>query len=104
MCLLSGGNIDVSFIQCIIEQGLVSRHRRLRFTVTLLDRPGSLGKLLNDIAALGANILSVEHDRLTAGLNPNEIDVHVSCEVGDKAHGDRVRSQLIQSGYHVKID
>ena len=104
VCLLSGGNIDVSFIQCIIEQGLVARSRRLRFTVTLLDRPGSLGKLLNDIAALGANILSVEHDRLTAGLNPNEIDVHVSCEVGDKAHGDRVRSQLIQSGYHVKID
>ena len=104
MCLLSGGNIDVSFIQCIIEQGLVSRHRRLRFTVTLLDRPGSLGKLLNDIAALGANILSVEHDRLTAGLNPNEIDVHVSCEVGGKEHGDRVLDQLIQNGYHVKID
>ena len=102
--LLSGGNIDVSFIQCIIEQGLVSRHRRLRFTVTLLDRPGSLGKLLNDIAALGANILSVEHDRLTAGLNPNEIDVHVSCEVGGKEHGDRVLDQLIQNGYHVKID
>ena len=104
VCLLSGGNIDVSFIQCIIEQGLVSRHRRLRFTVTLLDRPGSLGKLLNDIAALGANILSVEHDRLTAGLNPNEIDVHVSCEVGGKEHGDRVLDQLIQTGYHVKID
>ena len=34
VCLLSGGNIDVSFIQCIIEQGLVSRHRRLRFTTT----------------------------------------------------------------------
>ena len=104
VCLLSGGNIDVSFIQCIIEQGLVSRHRRLRFTVTLLDRPGSLGKLLNDIAALGANILSVEHDRLTAGLNPNEIDVHVSCEVGGKEHGDHVLDQLIQTGYHVKID
>ena len=104
VCLVSGGNIDVSFIQCIIEQGLVSRHRRLRFTVTLLDRPGSLGKLLNDIAALGANILSVEHDRLTAGLNPNEIDVHVSCEVGGKEHGDHVLDQLIQTGYHVKID
>ena len=104
VCLLNGGNIDVSFIQCIIEQGLVSRHRRLRFTVTLLDRPGSLGKLLNAIAALGAIILSVEHDRLTAGLNPNEIDVHVSCEVGGKEHGDRVLDQLIQNGYHVKID
>ena len=79
-------------------------HRSGRLDNVLDGLFGSLGKLLNDIAALGANILSVEHDRLTAGLNPNEIDVHVSCEVGDKAHGDRVRGQLIQSGYHVKID
>ena len=103
VCLLSGGNIDVSFIQCIIEQGLVSRHRRLRFTVTLLDRPGSLGKLLNDIAALGANILSVEHDRLAAGLNPNEIDVHVSCEVGGEAHGKNVVAELKNKGYQLNI-
>lgn len=46
----------------------------------------------------------MEHDRLTAGLNPNEIDVHVSCEVGGKEHGDHVLDQLIQTGYHVKID
>lgn len=37
-------------------------------------------------------------------LNPNEIDVHVSCEVGGKEHGDRVLDQLIQNGYHVKVD
>lgn len=47
VCLLSGGNIDVSFIQCIIAQGLVARNRRLKFTATLLDKPGSLVKLLN---------------------------------------------------------
>ena len=104
VCLLSGGNIDVSFIQCIIEQGLVSRHRRLRFTVTLLDRPGSLGKLLNDIAALGANILSVEHDRLTAGLNPNEIDVRVSCEVGGKEHGERLLRALGDKGFKISLN
>ena len=27
VCLLSGGNIDVSFIQCIIAQGLVARNK-----------------------------------------------------------------------------
>lgn len=103
VCLLSGGNIDVSFIQCIIEQGLVSRHRRLKFTVTLLDKPGSLSRLLNDVAALGANILSVEHDRLSAGLNPNETNVHIACEVGGRAHGDNVVSELKNKGYNLKI-
>ena len=104
VCLLSGGNIDVSFIQCIIEQGLVSRHRRLKFTVTLLDKPGSLGRLLNDVAALGANILSVEHDRLSAGLNPNETNVHIACEVGGEAHGENVVAELKNKGYNLDIN
>lgn len=103
VCLLSGGNIDVSFIQCIIEQGLVSRHRRLKFTVTLLDKPGSLSRLLNDLAALGANILSVEHDRLSAGLNPNETNVHIACEVGGRAHGENVVAELKNKGYNLNI-
>ena len=101
VCLLSGGNIDVSFIQSIIEQGLVSRHRHLKFTVTLLDKPGSLGALLNYIAACGANILSVQHDRLTAGLNPNETDVHIACEVGGKEHGEAVIADLRSKGFKI---
>ena len=104
VCLLSGGNIDVSFIQCIIAQGLFARHRRIRFTVTLLDRPGTLSNLLNDIASLGANILSLEHDRLSAGLNPNETNVHVACEVGGEEHGKKVLDELKAKGFKVKID
>ena len=74
VCVLSGGNIDVSFIQCIIEQGLVARNRRISFTVTLLDRPGSLARMLDVIAAARANILTVEHDKLSLGLNPQRDD------------------------------
>ena len=103
VCLLSGGNSAVSFIQCSIEQGLVSRHRRLKFTATLLDKPGSLSRLLNDVAALGANILSVEHDRLSAGLNPNETNVHIACEVGGRAHGENVVAELKNKGYNLNI-
>lgn len=103
-CLLSGGNIDVSFIQSVIEQGLVSRHRRLKFTVTLLDKPGSLVKLLDVIASLGANILSVDHDKLSAGLNPNETNVHIACEVGGKEHGECIFSELKKLGFKISID
>ena len=63
VCLLSGGNIDVSFIQNIIEQGLFARHRRMKFSVTLLDRPGSLVKMLSIIAEAGANILGRQSPR-----------------------------------------
>lgn len=103
VCVMSGGNIDVSFIQSIIERGLVARHRRIQFTVPLLDRPGSLAKLLGVISAAGANILAVQHDKLSEVLNPNETDVHIVCEVGGAEHGESLMAQLRASGYCVQL-
>lgn len=104
VCLLSGGNIDVSFIQNIIEQGLVARNRRLKFIAKLIDRPGSLVQLLNVLAQAGANVLTVQHDKLMLGLNPNETYVRIACEVGGKAHGSLVMSELKNHGYQVETD
>lgn len=101
VCLLSGGNIDVSFIQSIIEQGLVARHRRVKFSVKLVDRPGSLVKLLNIVARLGANILTVQHDKLRAGLHPNETNVEIACEVGGKDEADALLNGLRENGYEI---
>ena len=104
VCVLSGGNIDVSFIQSIIERGLVARHRRIKFVVTLVDRPGSLMQMLGVISSAGANILQLEHDKLSEGLNPNETNVHVSLEVGGEAHGDAVICALREKGYVVESE
>lgn len=104
VCILSGGNIDVSFVQSIIEQGLFSRHRRLKFTATLLDRPGSLVKLLNVIAAQGGNILTVEHDKLHTGLNANETTVHIVCEAGGEAHGNAIIQALQEGGFSIAVN
>lgn len=103
VCVMSGGNIDVSFIQSIIERGLVARHRRMKFKVKLLDKPGSLVQLLNVIADAGANVLAVVHDKLNFDLNPNETVVHISCEVGGETHGNALIDALTEKGYQVKI-
>ena len=104
VCVLSGGNIDVSFVQSIIEQGMVARHRRIRFTARLLDKPGSLVQILSILADSGANILTIEHDKLAAGLKPDETSVHIACEVGGKAHGDAVLKALREQGYEVEVN
>lgn len=103
VCVLSGGNIDVSFVQSIIEQGLVARHRRIKFYVKLVDRPGSLVQLLNVIADVGANVLTVKHDKLNPSLKPNETIVRIDCEVGGKNHGDALIRRLTQQGYNVEV-
>lgn len=103
-CVLSGGNIDVSFIHRIIEIGLVARQRKLKFCTTLLDIPGSLEHLSRVLAGANANIVMVQHDRLNAELNPNEAIIHIACEVSGKAHGEKVIKTLEKNGYKVIIE
>lgn len=104
VCVLSGGNIDVSMIPKIVEQGLVSRHRRLKFYTRLTDAPGSLMGLLQVIADSGANIMTIGHDRLCASLLPSEILVHIACEVGGKAHAEKLVTTLCDRGYVITIE
>jgi len=39
---LSGGNIDVTMLSVIIEKGLVNSKRKMKLSVVMVDRPGSL--------------------------------------------------------------
>ena len=104
VCLMSGGNVDVSFLQNIIEQGLVARNRRLKFVATLSDRPGSLVQLLSILAEKRANVISVQHDQLYRRLNPGQTSVHVVCEVGGAEHGQAVVQAIADTGVEVEVE
>ena len=104
VCVLSGGNIDVGFVHRIIEQGLVSRGRRLRFTTKLSDKPGALGHLLLHLSDGGANIISIEHDKLSPDLGPTDTLVHIACEVGGTAHGQALLASLKEQNYQIILD
>ena len=104
VCLMSGGNVDVSFLQNIIEQGLVARNRRLKFVATLADRPGSLVQLLNVLAEKRANVISISHDQLYRRLNPGQTNVHVICEVGGAEHGQACIDAISAMGVEVEIE
>ncbi len=101
VCVMSGGNIDVSFITRIIELGLSSRGRKIKFRATLLDIPGSLEHLSRILKDNNANIIMVQYDRMSADLDPNEAIIHIACEVGGKEHGAKVLKALEAKGYKV---
>ncbi len=99
VCLLSGGNIDVSFIHKIIEKGLVSRGRQIRLSVVLADKPGSLENVSGILAKGGANVIAIQYDRVDAGLSLNETILHITCEVSGPEHGKKIVSALLDAGY-----
>ena len=104
VCVLSGGNIDVSMIHKIVQKGLITRGRQMQFSATVSDYPGSLKQFLSVVAECGASIIAVNHDRLNAKLNLNEANLHVACEVSGLEHGKKLIDELEQNGYKIVLE
>ena len=100
-CVISGGNIDVNFIARIIERGLVKTGRRVIITTRVLDRPGSLQRLLAAIATNRGNVLYVHHDRIQHDVPLGQAKVQVSLETRDEAHTQEILAALTAEGYCV---
>ncbi|HEY2315151.1 MAG TPA: threonine ammonia-lyase [Streptosporangiaceae bacterium] len=99
--VLSGGNIDPLLLSKVLRHGLSAAGRFLAFRCRLPDRPGALATLLMEIAALGANVLDVVHERVTADLSVDEAEVNLHLETRGPEHTDSVIAQLRKSGYTV---
>jgi threonine dehydratase len=102
VCLVvSGGNIDVSLLDRIIERGLARSGRLLRLSVPLLDRPGALAGLSAAVGQLGANILHIVHDRLARDLPITQSRVLLSLETRGGAHNKMIIADLRRRGYRL---
>jgi threonine dehydratase len=101
VAVLSGGNIDPLLLMKVIRHGLAAAGRYLHFWVRIPDRPGGLATLLKELAALDANVLDVVHERTSAHLHLDEVEVAMQVETRGPPHAERVLSRLRECGYHV---
>ena len=101
VAVLSGGNVDPLLLMKVIRHGLAAAGRYLFFRVRIPDLPGGLAKLLNELADVEANVLDVVHERTSANLSLNEVEVAVQVETRGSPHAQRVLDRLRECGYHV---
>ena len=99
--VLSGGNVDSLVLLRIIRFGLASAGRYLTLAVRMPDRPGSLARLLNDIQAMHANVVDIEHNRVDAGLRVDEVDIVVHVEARGPEHCTALLTELADRGYRL---
>jgi threonine dehydratase len=101
VAVLSGGNIDPLLLAKVLRHGLSAAGRYLMFRCRLPDRPGALATLLGELAALGANVLDVVHERVAPRLRVDEVEVLLQVETRGPAHCEEVTRQLRQAGYRL---
>jgi threonine dehydratase len=96
--LLTGGNIDPLAHSRVIERGLAADGRIYRFDVLISDRPGGLAHLSSVLAAAGANVTEIVHNRTFAGPDLSRVHVLCTVETRDRAHIDEIQKSLSKNG------
>ncbi|HEY4300608.1 MAG TPA: threonine ammonia-lyase [Candidatus Didemnitutus sp.] len=98
-----GGNIDPAILSRVIEKGLVHDGRLTRFTVMISDRPGGLAELTRVIAASGASIKDIEHDRAFSGPDVSAVNAVCTIETRDHAHIRELHRALRRHGFPLTV-
>ena len=102
ICLVSGGNIDVTILNRVIERGLLKSGRTCLLSIELIDKPGQLKGVSDIIATLGANVISIHHERASEGKDINGCYLRMILETRNHEHIDRIVNALRGEGFHVK--
>ncbi|MCW2635388.1 MAG: L-threonine ammonia-lyase [Blastococcus sp.] len=101
VAVVSGGNIDPVLLLKVVQHGMAAAGRYLNLRLRVPDRPGSLAGVLGELAAGGANVLEVEHERTGTRLGIGEVEIFVVLETRGPDHAEEVVSALRRAGYQV---
>jgi threonine dehydratase len=101
--VISGGNVDPNMMDRLLQFGLGASGRHLRLRTKLHDRPGALVRLSTIIADQGANIFEVVHHRIGSSNSVNVVDLELTLEVRDRAHGETLLNALRAAGYTAEV-
>jgi threonine dehydratase len=101
--LLTGGNIDLTILERLIETTLIADGRLARFTVRISDRPGGLQQLATVFAAAGVSVKDIFHDRAFSGPNVATVNAVCTVETRDQEHQAALFGQLRAAGFIVTL-
>lgn len=101
VCLLSGGNIDVTILSRVIQRGLLMSGRTCQLTIALTDKPGQLLAVSRVIASLGGNVIEVHHEHGVGGTDVNGCFLRISLETRNFDHIREIREALAAKGLRV---
>ncbi|MGI6080222.1 MAG: threonine ammonia-lyase [Candidatus Avilachnospira sp.] len=101
VCLLSGGNIDVTILSRVITRGLIMSGRSCQLNIELVDKPGQLLAVSKIIAEHGGNVTAVHHEHSNEGSDVNGCYLRVSLETRNFEHINAIKKALTEAGLKI---
>lgn len=101
VCIVSGGNIDVTILSRVISRGMAKSGRVFTFSVELEDKPGQMVEVSKVVAQLGGNVIRVQHERNDDSQQVNSCELRMTVETRNEEHIESIRQALIQEGFNL---
>ena len=99
--LVSGGNIDVTSLNRVIERGLMKSGRSTTLLIELVDKPGQLMDVSRIIAECGGNVTSVHHERNGDTESVNGCYLRLTLETRNYDHVMEITNALRNEGFKI---
>lgn len=101
VCILSGGNIDVTILSRVIARGLLISGRSCQLNIELVDKPGQLLTVSRIIAEQGGNVTAVFHEHTNEGSDINGCYLRVTLETRNFDHINAIKKALTDNGIKI---
>lgn len=99
VCVVSGGNIDVTILSRVIKRGLLMTGRQQTVCIELQDKPGQLVAVSKIIAETGGNVISIHHERASEGTDVNGCYLRIVLETRNFEHVNEITNNLVKAGF-----
>lgn len=98
VCVVSGGNIDVTSLSRVIDRGLLNSGRSSSLLIELMDKPGQLSAISTIIANAGGNVTGVHYEKGNT-LHINGCFLRIEMETRDFDHVNTIKKTLADEGF-----
>lgn len=102
VCVVSGGNIDVTSLSRVIDRGLLNSGRSSSLLIELIDKPGQLKEISRIIADLGGNVTGVHYEKGNT-KSVNGCFLRIEMETRDYDHVNLITESLKNEGFKIVV-
>jgi len=101
--VLSGGNMDVITMSCVVQYGLIQRDRIFTVSVLLPDKPGELVRVSSVVAQKQGNVIKLDHNQFVSTNRNKAVELKITMEAFGTEHKNEIVQALEEHGYKPRV-
>lgn len=101
--VISGGNINMSILEQILDKGVMDEGLRARIQVLIPDQAGMLKSIISILEKMKANIHDIEHERSTTSVPVGYVQVTITFNLQDSTQLPTLLMELDKKGMQYQV-